>query len=131
PEALQRLFAHARAIVVPSAWQEPAGLVTLEAAAAGRPVIASPVGGIPEYAGAVFALLVPPRNMDRLTDAMKRLAEDADLPGRMGRMGRTRAHTRFAMKRFLIDLEQFYELAMAEEGVKALTEEPPVILSAV
>jgi glycosyltransferase involved in cell wall biosynthesis len=46
-----QLIQGARALVFPSVWHEPAGIVSLEAAAAGRPIIASSVGGIPEYVG--------------------------------------------------------------------------------
>jgi glycosyltransferase involved in cell wall biosynthesis len=119
---VQRLFAGARAVVVPSVWQEPAGLVTLEAAAAGRPVIASRVGGIPEYARAFFASTIPPRDVGRLAEAMARLADDADLAWRLGTMGRTMTRTRFAMHRFIKDLAQLYELAIAEDDVNTLAE---------
>ena len=44
-----RLLAGADALVVPSIWPEPFGLVGLEAAAAGLPAIAFRVGGIPEW----------------------------------------------------------------------------------
>ena len=44
-----RLFAEADALVVPSIWPEPFGLVGLEAAAAGVPAVAFATGGIPEW----------------------------------------------------------------------------------
>lgn len=44
-----RLFADADALVVPSIWPEPFGLVGLEAAAAGVPAVAFATGGIPEW----------------------------------------------------------------------------------
>ena len=44
-----RLLAEADALVVPSIWPEPFGLVGLEAAAAGVPAVAFAVGGIPEW----------------------------------------------------------------------------------
>jgi len=43
------LLADADALVVPSMWPEPFGLVGLEAAAAGVPAVAFRVGGIPEW----------------------------------------------------------------------------------
>ena len=72
----------ARAVVFPSVWHEPAGLITLEAAALGRPVIASAVGGIPEYATDAFALRVPPRDVDGLAHAMSQLAVTLSRPRR-------------------------------------------------
>lgn len=47
--ARQRLLADTDALVVPSLWPEPFGLVGLEAAAAGVPAIAFATGGIPEW----------------------------------------------------------------------------------
>lgn len=49
PQAeLRDVLLQASAVVVPSIWQEPLGLVVLEALACGLPVIATSVGGIPE-----------------------------------------------------------------------------------
>jgi glycosyltransferase involved in cell wall biosynthesis len=45
----ERFFADLDCLVVPSEWQEPAGLVLNEATARGIPVIAADIGGIPEY----------------------------------------------------------------------------------
>uniref|UniRef100_UPI001F58DE9F glycosyltransferase family 4 protein n=1 Tax=Anaeromyxobacter sp. SG66 TaxID=2925410 RepID=UPI001F58DE9F len=46
--AKRRLFATSRALLVPLRWDEPFGLVMIEAALAGCPVIASPSGAAPE-----------------------------------------------------------------------------------
>ena len=48
PEAVLREMCGAMAVLVPSRWNEPFGLVALEAAWAGRPVIALNRGGLPE-----------------------------------------------------------------------------------
>ena len=103
------LIEQARAVIVPSVWHEPAGLVTLEAAALGRPVIASEVGGIPEYATDAFALRVPPRDVEGLAAAIADLARDADRAEAMGRRGYDLARSKFAMEDFLECLDAFYE----------------------
>ena len=46
--ALKDFYARIHALVVPSVWEEPAGLVLVEGALAGVPLVASRVGGIPE-----------------------------------------------------------------------------------
>lgn len=48
PDELAGLYRHARVVVIPSLWLENAPLVAFEAAAYGRPVVASRVGGLPE-----------------------------------------------------------------------------------
>lgn len=61
----------ARCIVVPSAWQEPYGLVAAEAAALGVPCVAFAVGGLPEAARG-NAVLVPPGDILALAAALDR-----------------------------------------------------------
>lgn len=87
-EAVFARLAAARALIFPSLWQEPAGLVNMEAAAAGRAVIASRVGGIPEYATALgHTLLVEPGDVAALAAAINRLAEDGPLAAQLGLAG--------------------------------------------
>ncbi len=59
-----------RLVVIPSLWQEPFGVVMLEALAAGCGVIASAVGGLPE-AGGQLARFVPPGDVEALADAIR------------------------------------------------------------
>ncbi len=108
------LLRAARAVVFPSVWHEPAGLVSLEAAAAGRALIGGRVGGLPEYATPEYALLAPPHDVAGLAEHMTRLAEDRDLAAEMGRQGRRLAQTRFGMDHFLSDLDALYDTVIAE-----------------
>jgi len=62
-------------VVVPSVAPEPCGLVVAEAIAAGRAVVASDCGGIPEVAGGA-ALLVPARHPGALAEALTRIVGD-------------------------------------------------------
>jgi glycosyltransferase involved in cell wall biosynthesis len=111
PDRVAALLAQARAVVVPSVWHEPAGLVTLEAAAAGRAVVASRVGGIPEYARPAFARRVPPNDVDALAAALQDLADHPDTACRMGRQGQTLARSIFSMDTFLDRQFMLYERA--------------------
>ncbi|PWW03452.1 glycosyltransferase involved in cell wall biosynthesis [Hoeflea marina] len=76
-------FALARHVVVPSR-AESMPYIVLEAIAAGKPLIATDVGGIPEIMGAGSAALVEPGNAEALAVAMARsLAEPAWLAAAM------------------------------------------------
>lgn len=108
------LISSARAVVFPSLWHEPAGLVSLEAAAYGRPVVASRVGGIPEYARPAYAFLVEPNDLNGLAEAINRLAADWSLAVRMGQEGRRLAETNFNPMNFIQQLDAFYQLAIDE-----------------
>jgi len=67
---------------------EAFGMAAAEAMAAGLPVIASAVGGLPEVVvDGVTGLLVPPNDPKALAVAMVRIAQDSTLRGRMGQSG--------------------------------------------
>jgi glycosyltransferase involved in cell wall biosynthesis len=109
---LGTLLASTRALVFPSLWQEPAGLVALDAAAYGRAVIASRVGGIPEYAiDGKNALLVEPNDVVGLAGALARLAADPDLAGGLGRAGLEMTRGPFSLATHLDGLERIYQRA--------------------
>lgn len=103
------LLESARAAVVPSMWHEPAGLVALEAASTGRAVVASRVGGIPEYARSDFAFQVSPGDTEAMADRLQTLAENYDRAAAMGRRGRSLAETQFSMDTFLDRLDDIYD----------------------
>ncbi len=82
-ETVLRLFRAADASVLPSAWENfPHTLV--EALAAGCPVIATAVGGVPEVVqDGANGLLVPPGDVAVLAGAIERFFGDAALRGRL------------------------------------------------
>jgi glycosyltransferase involved in cell wall biosynthesis len=85
------LFKGCEWFVLPSR-HEPMGIVNLEAMAAGKAVVASRVGGVPELVeDGQNGLLVPPDDPDALALALRRLASDAALSRRLGECGATRA----------------------------------------
>jgi glycosyltransferase involved in cell wall biosynthesis len=89
---LARMTVVVHASVVP----EPFGQVVVEAMAAGRPVIATNVGGPAEVIRTGHTgLLVPPDDVSRLAAAMQRLTDDAALR-RMLTENAERELTRFA-----------------------------------
>lgn len=90
---MARWYAAADAVVMPSLVEEGAGLVAIEGMAAGRPVIATRAGGIPEYLGEGCGILVD-REGDlpgAIADAVLRLYRDPALCRAMGEKGRAHA----------------------------------------
>jgi glycosyltransferase involved in cell wall biosynthesis len=73
-------YEEADAVVFPVRWEEPWGLVPLEAMAKGRPVVATGRGGSGEYLrDGENCLLFPAGDAAALADAVRRLAEDQAL----------------------------------------------------
>jgi glycosyltransferase involved in cell wall biosynthesis len=89
------LLADADVLVLASR-SEGAPLSILEAMAAGLPVVASAVGGVPELVDdGTTGLLVPPGDPAALADALRRVLTDPALRARMGAAGRERVRARF------------------------------------
>jgi glycogen synthase len=85
--ALAQAYREARVLALPSEY-EAFGLVLLEALAQGTPVIASRVGGIPEFIlDGQAGLLVTPGSTDELAAALQRLWSDDGLASRLGKYG--------------------------------------------
>ena len=89
PDAeLAALVAAADCAVVPSRY-EPFGLVALEAAAAGTPVVASGAGGLPEFVrSGRTGLAFPAGDPAALADAVSALLADQVLARRLARQAR-------------------------------------------
>lgn len=93
--------------VVIAPWlRESTGRLALEAAAAGRPIVASRVPGLEEMVEDDHAgLLVPPNDPQALADALALLLVSPALRAEMGRQARIRAEEHYAMTTFLDTLE--------------------------
>ena len=75
---------------------EAAGRVVLEAMAAGKPVVASRVGGVPHYVKEdVNGLLFESGNVEELADKLQMLLRSPDLRKRLGEKGYELAHTQY------------------------------------
>jgi glycosyltransferase involved in cell wall biosynthesis len=95
-------------LVQPSLW-EGFGLSALEGMAAGLPVVASRVGGVPEVVrDGVDGLLVPPGDVPRLAAAMADLLADADRAAALGRAARERALSQFPVDRLVRETASLY-----------------------
>lgn len=80
------------ALVFPSVWDEPFGLVPVEAMATGLPVVGTPVGGAAEFlVDGVNCLQFPPGDVHALVDRLHTLAGDQQLRARLVDGGRATA----------------------------------------
>ncbi|HEV7216135.1 MAG TPA: glycosyltransferase family 4 protein [Chloroflexota bacterium] len=105
--AMPGLLLAADIVCCPSVALEGLATINLEAAAAGKPVIASRVGGIPEIvADGVGGILVPPGDISALARALCRLRNDASLCRQMGAAARRNVRTWAAAGR---ELRTVYE----------------------
>jgi glycosyltransferase involved in cell wall biosynthesis len=95
-------------VVLPSLF-EGLGVSVLEAMAAGKAVIASRVGGLPELViDAATGFLVEPRDVAGLADAIGKLAHDRNLIRSMGKKGRERLEKNFTMEQMARKNEDYY-----------------------
>ncbi len=83
-DELAAVYAAADALLFPVVWEEPWGLVPIEAMSVGTPVIATGTGGSGEYLrDGDNCLLFPPGDAGALTAAIVRLAGDPALRARL------------------------------------------------
>jgi glycosyltransferase involved in cell wall biosynthesis len=115
-EALRRsLFT-----VVPSLLPETFGLVALETAAAGKPIVASRIGGLTDVVvDGETGFLIMPGSRDALATAMRRLLANDDLRAKMGEEARRRVKA-FRPDAVVPQFEDAYELALAARRAKAM-----------
>jgi glycosyltransferase involved in cell wall biosynthesis len=90
PVHLARLY-HEADVMLYLSEIESFGLPVLEAMAAGVPVIAKPVGGLPEVGGDVPAWVAPTASPAEVGDVLRRLLTDSAERARRGDAGRARA----------------------------------------
>jgi glycosyltransferase involved in cell wall biosynthesis len=96
------LYAAADVVCQVSRWEEAFGWVIVEAMAAGRPLVATRVGGIPELvADGESGFLVAPRAPAEIANRLVQLLEDSALRTRLGAAGRMAAEQKFDLARNL------------------------------
>jgi glycosyltransferase involved in cell wall biosynthesis len=97
-----------------SSVREGLPVVVLEAMRAGRPVVATDVGGTAEAVeDGRTGLVVPPSDVTALTGALSALAGDPDRRRTMGEAGRRRWAERFTAERMVRATEGIYRALLS------------------
>jgi glycosyltransferase involved in cell wall biosynthesis len=113
-----RSWLYAFDIVVQPSLREGQGLALLEAMAAGCPVIASRVGGIPDFVeDHETGLLIPPGDSGALAGAICQLAGDEKRRQALARSGRERVRSSYSLERMIGGVETLYESLLAAKSL--------------
>jgi glycosyltransferase involved in cell wall biosynthesis len=95
-----------------SSINEGTPVALIEAMAAGTAVVSTNVGGVPDLIeDGVTGLLVAPRSVDDMADALVRLANDPELRSRLG-MAARRAVVSYSADRLVNDIGRLYTEAL-------------------
>lgn len=113
---MAELFSACDLVVLPSHY-EGLPLALVEAMAAGRPVIATAVGGTGELVvDGRTGVLVEPGDPEALAAAIERLARNADLRRTYGAAGRARANEQFSAQAMIAAVDAEYRRILAAPG---------------
>jgi spore coat protein SA len=117
PDLMPRAYLLGDVFVGPSQIAEGLGLVFLEAAAAGLPIIATRQGGIPEVVreGETGLLLKVKDDVQELAGKILALLADEPQRRRLGEQGREWVKANFSWERITKTLEKFYD-EVKEQG---------------
>jgi glycosyltransferase involved in cell wall biosynthesis len=117
PSGKRVLLDSAAVLALPS-YSAGLPMALLEAMAAGVPVVASAVGGVPEVvADGISGFLAAPGDCATLSRLLRKLLIDRQLAARVGAAGRETVRARFAPDKALARLEEVYiEAGLSLQG---------------
>jgi L-malate glycosyltransferase len=104
---VEEILAAASVVVAPSVCDEGFGLAPLEGMAAGKPVVVTDSGPMPEIVGSA-GLVVAKRDARALAEAIDRLLRNEVLARKLGEAGRLRARTVYGMDRYVDQMLAVY-----------------------
>jgi glycosyltransferase involved in cell wall biosynthesis len=108
-------------LVVQSSASEGLPNALLEAAAAGRPIVATAAGGTGEIViDGKTGLLVPTNDKAALATAINRAVQDPELRSGLGRAAREHVATTFGMDRFVAEFVALYEELAVARGLPVI-----------
>lgn len=107
---LTRFYHRADVYVAPSVWDEPLGMVILEAMAAGTPVICTRKGGIMSIVKDGYnGFLVRPRNSTEIARAVNELLSNDKLRQKMGERAKRTVENKFTWEKVTDKFERIYQ----------------------
>ena len=118
-EEFKEFYYRADVFVAPSIWDEPLGLVILEAMATKTPVVATRKGGIPlAVKNGVNGILVRPKSSRQIAEACNKLLENEELRQKMGEAARQTVEQKFTWKKIAQKYLRIYKKAYANGNSK-------------
>ncbi|HQB85215.1 MAG: Spore coat protein SA [Parcubacteria group bacterium ADurb.Bin247] len=109
-QELHEFYCRADVFVAPSVWDEPLGLVILEAMSCKTPIIATRKGGIPlAVKDGVNGFLIKPRNSTQIAEACNKLLKDDKLNYKMGEAARQTVEQNFTWDKIADKHSRIYE----------------------
>jgi glycosyltransferase involved in cell wall biosynthesis len=117
-EDVAPFYAAFDALVLPSS-NEGTPVSVIEALGAGRPVVATRVGGVPDVVrDGEDGFLVEPGATEELAERLAQLARDPVLRERMGTQGRERVLPRYAVERLVDDVDRLYRSLLSAANAR-------------
>jgi glycosyltransferase involved in cell wall biosynthesis len=105
--ALAATLHRGRALLFPARWQEPFGILGVQALAQGTPVIVADSGGTNEWSDR-GCVVVPPGDVGAIAEAVAHLADDPQVSLKLGREGRSMVADRFSRPLVEAGLRRLY-----------------------
>jgi glycosyltransferase involved in cell wall biosynthesis len=115
-------------LVLPS-HTEGFGRVVVEAMLAGKPVVGTNVGGIPEIIDeGLTGFIVPPFSPEPLAQAIIKILQDSELAKRMGFEGFNKAQVNFSIARSINETQQIYQQLFSQKKRQNVSYYPDSLL---
>jgi len=109
----EEFYYRADVFVAPSVWDEPLGLVILEAMVCGTPVVVTRKGGIPlAVKDGVNGLFVKPRNSTDIAEKVNKILHDEKLQKRLGENARKTVLEKFTWKKIANKFMSIYKISI-------------------
>ena len=116
-EFLNKFYCRADVFVAPSVWDEPLGLVILEAMACKTPVVVTRKGGIPlAVKDGLNGYFVRPRNSTQIIEKVNKLLKNDKKRQKMGENARKIVEEKFSWDKIGVKFENIYKRFACKDG---------------